>query len=78
MEVSTLKTSDSLCTEFSPCNCAQHEEKVECVFLYKTWNFVQIDFIRIGEFGDVYKGKLTKPNKKKITVAVKILKVFKL
>ena len=39
---------------------------------------VQIDFICIGEFGDVYKGKLTKSNKKKITVAVKTLKVFNL
>ena len=29
-------------------------------------------FFDVGEFGDVYKGKLTKPNKKKITVAVKL------
>ena len=35
-------------------------------------------FFDVGEFGDVYKGKLTKPNKKKITVAVKTLKVFNL
>ena len=35
-------------------------------------------FFDVGEFGDVYKGKLTKPNKKKITVAVKTLKVVDL
>ena len=48
------------------------------LFSTKFGAYVQIDFICIGEFGDVYKGKLTKPNKKKITVAVKTLKVFKL
>ena len=47
-------------------------------FSTKFGAYVQIDFICIGEFGNVYKGKLTKPNKKKITVAVKTLKVFKL
>ena len=33
-------------------------------------------YVYIGEFGDVYKGELTKARKEKIPIAVKTLKVF--
>ena len=36
----------------------------------------KIQTFHVGEFGDVYKGELTKPNEGKIEVAVKTLKVI--